>query len=165
MPNLLYQAEISELDRCLVLYKHILRLNITMEESVLMDVVQRDGNLFYNVSYLFVREGIVVQFAHLHHAVQVHIEKLKDDHEHRIVEENLGAADNVDVLQADHCFDFCVAHCGLPRWKFALEGLQGKDLISYVVTDLVDHAEGALAEDFQYFEAVNENGSHWVRHA
>ena len=48
-----------------------------MEEAVAVDVVERRGDLVNDVPDLLVRERIIVQFAHLHHAVQIHVEQLE----------------------------------------------------------------------------------------
>ena len=42
-----------------------------------VDIVECGCYLVDDVADLFVRERIVVQFSHLHHAVQVHVKKLK----------------------------------------------------------------------------------------
>lgn len=48
-----------------------------MEKPVVVDVVQCRGYLLDDVSDLFVRERVVVQLAHLHHPIEVHVEQLK----------------------------------------------------------------------------------------
>jgi len=73
MPNLFDQTEITQLDRCLILYQYILWLNVSMEKTVLMYVVQAERYLSDNVSNLFVRKRILIEFAHLHHSVQIHV--------------------------------------------------------------------------------------------
>ena len=44
-----------------------------MEEPMTMNVVKCCGYLLDYVSNLFMTERIIVQFAHLHHSIKVHI--------------------------------------------------------------------------------------------
>ena len=105
------ESKVADLDGGLVLHEYVLGLNVSMEEAMLVNVVKAQRNLSDNVSDLFVGKGVVVQFAHLHHSVEVHVQQFKDDHQHCVVEEHLAATDYVDVLQADHGFYFSVTHC------------------------------------------------------
>jgi hypothetical protein len=72
--NLLNQAEVAQLDERLLLYQNVFWFDISVEESVAMNVVERRGNLHGDVTDLFVRKRVVVELAHLHHAVKVHVE-------------------------------------------------------------------------------------------
>lgn len=69
-----------------------------MEEAVAVDIVQRGGYLHNNVPDLLVRKWIIVELAHLHHAVQVHIEQLKDHIERVLMPNYLQASHYVGVL-------------------------------------------------------------------
>ena len=69
-----------------------------MEEAVAVDIVQRGGYLHNNVPYLLVRKRIIVELAHLHHAVQVHIEQLKHHIERVLMPNYLQASHYVGVL-------------------------------------------------------------------
>ena len=77
MPNFFHEPKISQLNRSLLLNEHVLRLNVSMEKAMIVDIIESAGYLVDNVTYLFVRERIIVQVAHLHHSVQVHIEQLE----------------------------------------------------------------------------------------
>ena len=45
-----------------------------MEEAMTVDVVEGRGDLLYDVPDLLVRKRVIIELAHLHHPVQVHIE-------------------------------------------------------------------------------------------
>ena len=45
-----------------------------MEEAMAMDIVEGRRDLLYDVPYLFVRKRVIIELAHLHHPVQIHIE-------------------------------------------------------------------------------------------
>lgn len=77
VPNLFDQAKVSQLDCGLVLHQNVLWFNVAMKKSMLVDVVQAQRNLSNDVSYFFMREGVVVEFSHLHHAVKIHVEQLE----------------------------------------------------------------------------------------
>ena len=85
-----------------------------MEEAVTMDIIQRGSYLLNNVPDLLVRKRIIVKLAHLHHAIQVHIQQLKDHIENVLMPDHLQASHYVSVLQANHGLDLCVSHRGLP---------------------------------------------------
>ena len=85
-----------------------------MEEAVAVNIVQRGGYLLNNVPNLLVRKWIIVELAHLHHAIKVHIEQLKDHVERVLMPDHLQASHYVRVLQANHGLDLCVSHRGLP---------------------------------------------------
>ena len=69
-----------------------------MEEAVTVNIVQRGGYLHNNVPDLLVRKRIIVELPHLHHAVQVHIEQLKDHIERVLMPNHLQASHYVGVL-------------------------------------------------------------------
>lgn len=74
MSYFFHQSKITKLYCCLVLDEHVLWLNISVEEAVLVNILERVGNLLYYMPDLFMREGIIIEFTHLHHAVKVHIQ-------------------------------------------------------------------------------------------
>ena len=96
--DFLDKAKIAELNSRLILDEHVLRLHIPVEEAVLVDVVEGDGDLLDDVADLLVRKRVVVEFAHLHLTVKIHVEQLKDDHEHLLVQEHFATTDNIGVL-------------------------------------------------------------------
>jgi hypothetical protein len=73
MTDFLNQTEVSKLNGRLLPNKNIFWFNISMEEAMRMDVLERSSDLEDYVSDLLVREGVVVKFAHLHHPVKVHV--------------------------------------------------------------------------------------------
>ena len=79
-----------------------------MKEPMTVDVIERLGNLLYDVPALLVREWVVVQLAHLHHSIQVHIEQLKHHVKSVVVPDHLHASHDVCMLETDHRFDFGV---------------------------------------------------------
>ena len=81
-----------------------------MEESMTVDVVKSCGYLLDYVSDLLVTKRIVVQFAHLHHSIKVHIKKFKKHIEMILVAQNLDASYDIGMLEANHCLYFSVAH-------------------------------------------------------
>ena len=109
------------------------------------------------VPNLLVAERVIVQFAHLHHPVKVHVEQLEEHVQVVLVAQDFYASYDVGMLQANHCLYLCVAHGLLPRGEFALEGLQGVSVLGLLVLHLVDHPETALAQCFQHFEPVYQN--------
>jgi len=74
-----------------------------------------------NVANLLVRERVVIQFAHLHHTVEVHVEQLEHHVECVLMSDYLLATDNIRVLEPNHGLYFGVAHCRFPRCKASLE--------------------------------------------
>ena len=98
MTNLFDEAEITQLNGSLSLDEYILRFNVSMKEAMAVNVVQRRCNLLDYMSDLLVREWIIVELAHLHHPVQVHIKQLKHHVESIIMPNHLQASHNVLVL-------------------------------------------------------------------
>ena len=145
MPDLLDQPEVAELDRCLALDEHVLRFNVSMEEAVVVDVVESLRDLLDDVADLLVREGVVVELPHLHHAVEVHVEQLEDHVQRVVVPEHLDASYDICMLEPDHCLDLGVSHRSLPTRELPLEGLQGVDLVRLLISYLVDDSEATLA--------------------
>ena len=112
-----------------------------MEEAVAVNIVQRGGYLLNNVPNLLVRKWIIVELAHLHHAIKVHIEQLKDHVERVLMPDHLQASHYVRVLQANHGLDLCVSHGLLPRSELPLECLQSVDLLCIFITYLVNNTK------------------------
>ena len=69
-----------------------------MEEPMTVNVVKSSGYLLDNVSYLFVTERIIVQFAHLHHSIEVHIKKFEKHVKMILVAQNLDASYDIGML-------------------------------------------------------------------
>ena len=69
-----------------------------MEETVAVNVVERRGYLLDYVPDLLVRKRVVIELAHLHHPIQVHIEQLEHHIKRVIMPDDLHACDNVLVL-------------------------------------------------------------------
>ena len=69
-----------------------------MEEPMTMDVVKCSGYLLDYVPNFFMTEGIIVQFAHLHHSIKVHIEKLKKHVEMILMAQNFDASYDIGML-------------------------------------------------------------------
>ena len=153
MADLFDKTEVAQLYRRLLLDKNILRFNVSMEEAVAVDVVERGGDLMDDVSDLLVRERIVVQFAHLHHAVQIHVEQLEHHIERVLVTYHFKALNYIRMLQPDHGLNLGVSHRRLPGRELALKGLQRVYFLSLLVGDLIDDTEAALAERFQHPES------------
>ena len=157
MPNLFDQAEVPELNSCLFLDQDILWLDVSVEEAVAVDVVQSSGYLLDYVSDFLMTEWVVIEFAHLHHSVKVHVEQLEQHVQMVFVAQHLDASYDVGMLQADHCLDLCIAHGLLPRSKFALEGFESVGVLGLLVLHLVHHSETAFAKGFEHFESVDQN--------
>ena len=163
MADLFDKAEISQLHRRFLLNEHVLWFNVSMEESVAMDVIQGRSYLLDDMTDLFVRERIVIEFTHLHHAIQVHVQQLKHHVKGVLVSDHLQTSDYILVLEADHCFDFGVSHGCLPGCKLSLEGLECVNLFGLFVSDLVDDAKAAFAECFEHSETVDQQCACCVR--
>ena len=155
VPDFLNKTKVTKLNGRLVLHENILWLHVSVEETMLVDVVEGDGNLFDYVTDFLVRERIVIELSHLHHPVEVHVQQLENDHQHLLVQEYLVATHDVCVLQPNHSFHFCIAHGRFPGRKLALEGLERHRSLCDVVANLVDDTEGALAENFENLEAID----------
>ena len=148
MSDFFDQSKITQLYRSLFLDEHILWFNVSMEEAMAVDVVEGWCDLLYDMPDLLVRKWVIVQFAHLHHSVEVHIEQFKHHVESVLVANHLNASDYIWMLKANHGFDFGVSHCRLPRCELAFEGLQSVDLFGFFVSHLVNHAKTAFTEGF-----------------
>ena len=98
MADLFDKTKVAQLYRRLLLDKNILRFNVSMEEAVAVDIVECRGDLVYNVTNFFMREGVIVQFAHLHHAVQVHVKQLEHHVKRVFVPDNFQTLHDVRVL-------------------------------------------------------------------
>ena len=106
------------------------------------------------MSDLFVAEGVVVQFAHLHHPVQVHVEELEHHVKSVVMPDHLQARDYVLVLQPNHGFNFGVTHSGLPGSELSLERLQCVYLLSLFVSHLINDSEATLSQRLQHPKAL-----------
>ena len=92
------EPKVSKFNSRLFLDQDILWLDISMEEPMTMNVVESSGYLLDYVSDLFVTKWIIVQFAHLHHSVKVHIKKFKKHVEMILVAQNFDASYDIGVL-------------------------------------------------------------------
>ena len=119
-----------------------------MEEAMTVNVIERGSYLLYDVPDLFVWKWVIVEFAHLHHSVEVHVEEFEHHVESVLVANHLNASDYIWMLKANHGFDFGVSHCRLPWCELAFEGLQSVDLFGFFVSHLVNHAKTALTKSF-----------------
>lgn len=157
------KAEIAEFNSRLFIDEHIFRFNVSMEETVIVDVVEGGGDLLDDVSDLLVGKRVVVELAHLHHAVQIHVQQFKQHVECVLMADHFLTSYNVRVLQPNHRFHFRVAHGDLPRRELAFEGLQCVDLLRRLVSHLVHDSEATLAQSFQNSESFDQQRSCWVR--
>ena len=73
MTYLFNQAEIAKFNGSLFLNEHVLWFNVSMEEAMAVDVVKGRSDLVDYVPDLLMGERVVVELAHLHHLVQVHV--------------------------------------------------------------------------------------------
>ena len=110
-----------------------------------VNIVERRGNLIDDVSDLLMREGVIVQLAHLHHAVQIHIKKFKNHVQGVLMTNHFHTSYYIWMLQANHRFDLGVSHGRFPRGKLALKSLQGVDLFGFLVCNLVNNSKAAFA--------------------
>ncbi len=69
-----------------------------MEKAVAMDIVQGRGYLLNDVTNLLVAEGVIIEFSHLHHSVQVHVQQLEKHVKGVFVTDHFQAGDNILVL-------------------------------------------------------------------
>ena len=128
-----------------------------MEEPVTVDVVKSSGYLLDYVPNLFVTKRVIVQFAHLHHSVEVHIKKLEKHVEMILVAQDLDASYDIRMLQANHCLYFSVAHRLFPRCELTLESLKSICVLRLFVLNLIHDSKAPLAKSLEDFEAVDEN--------
>ena len=101
------------------------------------------------------RKRVIVELAHLHHPVQVHVEELEHHVKSVVMPDHLQARDYVLVLQPNHGFNFGVTHSGLPGSELSLEGLQRVDLLAIFVSYLIDNSEATFAQRLKHPEPLN----------
>ena len=159
MSYFFYKPKVSKFNSCLFLDQDILWLDISMEEPMTMNVVESSGYLLDYVSNLFVTERVVVQFAHLHHSVKVHIKKFKKHIEMILVAQNLDASYDIGVLKANHCLYLSIAHSLLPRCELTLESFKCICGLSLFVLDLIHDSKAPFSESLENFEAVYQNST------
>lgn len=128
-----------------------------MEEPMTMDVVKCSGYLLDYVPNLFMTERIIVQFAHLHHSVKVHVKKFKKHVEMILMAQNLDASYDIGMLQANHCLHFSVAHCLFPRCEFTLESLKSICILRLFVLNLIHNSKAPFSKSLEDFKTVDEN--------
>ena len=145
MADLLDEAEIAQLYSRLILDKNVFRFNVSMEEAMTVYIIQSRRDLMDYMPNLFMGERVVVEFTHLHHAIEVHVKQLENHVERIFVPDYLKAGYDICVFQSDHRLDFGVTHGGLPRCEFSFEGLQRVDLVGLFVGHLIDNSEAALS--------------------
>ena len=73
MSYFFYQTKISKLNGRLFPNENVFWFNISMEEAMWVNVFQWGSYLEDDVSYFFMRKGVIVKFAHLHHPVEIHV--------------------------------------------------------------------------------------------
>lgn len=134
-----------------------------MEEAVAVNVVQGRSNLLDYVPDFFMRKRVIIELSHLHHAVQVHVQKFEHHVQRVVMPDHLEARHNVLVFQADHGLDLGVPHRSLPRRELSFKGLQCVYLFCLLVCDLVDDSEAALAERFEHSETLDQESPSRVR--
>ena len=117
-----------------------------MKEAVAVDIVKSARYLVYDMSDLLVREGVIVELAHLHHSVQVHVQQLEHHVERVFVANDFEASDDIGMLEADHGFDFSVSHGSFPRRELPLESLQSIYRFGLFIGYLVNDTEASLPQ-------------------
>jgi hypothetical protein len=70
------------------------------------------------------RKRIIVEFAHLHHPIEVHVKQLEKHVKTVFMSNDFPARHYIGMLQSYHGFDLGVTHCLLPASKFAFEDFE-----------------------------------------
>ena len=60
MTNLFDKSKIAQFDGRLFLDEHVLRFNVSMEEPMAVDIIQRRSYLLNDVSDLLVRKRVII---------------------------------------------------------------------------------------------------------
>jgi hypothetical protein len=108
---------------------------------MIMNIVKSNCDLLYNMPDLLVRKWIVIELAHLHHSVEIHIQQLEHHIQHVVKPQNFAARHDVLMFKTNHGFDLGVPHCRLPRRKLLFECLYCVLSLVLRVKYLIDHSK------------------------
>mmetsp|Transcript_124915 Transcript_124915/g.303364 ORF Transcript_124915/g.303364 Transcript_124915/m.303364 type:complete len:290 (-) Transcript_124915:69-938(-) len=149
--DLARKAEVSDLAR-VALAQHVLGLDITVEEPVLVHEGQALEDLEHDVADLRLRE---VLLACLHQLVQVLLHVLEHEEELVILTDHFLELDNVGVVELLEALDLAQLHALFPRVELLLHLLDGHHLPRGAVDGLEDGPVGAVPELHRDFVAVH----------
>ena len=150
----LTQAKISHLDVTLRVEKYVFRLQISIDDTVLVEVLEGEDDLGgIEPSSVFTESNLVAQMEEEFST----IEEVCDEVEALSRLEGVMELDHERVIDLLHdiALDLCIVHLIRSNDKVFLERLNSVDLASVFLLSQVDFSEGAATNYFQQLEIVH----------
>eukprot|EP00967_Tisochrysis_lutea_P053031 scaffold65805_cov31-Tisochrysis_lutea.AAC.3 len=128
------QTEVSHLERVSG-DKHVLRLDVPVEEAVLVHVGERLQHLIAHVAHLGLGKVLLAVLAEL---VEIHVKELEDEVEYVVLADDLLELDDVGVAHLAEALHLAQLHALLPRVKLLLHALDRDNLAARLIDRLHD---------------------------